>query len=276
MEEHRIQYILSGELQIAASCETVSDQVMEVYLPSTMLLFVEKGVFHIHTSTHRYEIPRGTFGIVKKYTEATIFKTWTEEEGEAKIYMFGLTNTFIRKVIHQIKFPKNKMGLFGQFFAVPPTPKLIELMKSLIVHIEEGGNMDAGVVSLKTLEALRALAEADTNILNMFREFSNGERADLDKLMHHNFLYPAKLEWLAKQSGRSLSTFRRDFKAIFNDTPHRWIMKKRLYHARQLMEKNKLRPSQVYLESGFEDLAHFSRAFKKKFAITPSQFYKNL
>ncbi len=42
------------------------------------------------------------------------------------------------------------------------------------------------------------------------------------------------------------------------------------------MEAEYSKPSKVYLESGFEDLAHFSKAFKKQFSITPSDFFKSL
>ncbi|MGE8514401.1 MAG: helix-turn-helix domain-containing protein, partial [Chryseobacterium culicis] len=71
-------------------------------------------------------------------------------------------------------------------------------------------------------------------------------------------------------TGRSLSTFNRDFRKIFQTTPQRWLTQKRLelafYH---LSEKNK-KPSDVFLEVGFEDLSHFSHAFKKQYGFAPS------
>lgn len=81
-----------------------------------------------------------------------------------------------------------------------------------------------------------ALAEADKNLLQIFKEFSNNKRASIEKLVKHNFLYNIPLVTLVKQSGRSLSTFNREFKSIFNNTPHRWIIKERLYYAKKLME----------------------------------------
>ena len=58
---------------------------------------------------------------------------------------------------------------------------------------------------------------------------------------------------------------------VFNETPHRWIMRKRLNYAHNLLLQGKNSPSEVYVQSGFEDLAHFSRAFKKQFGISPSK-----
>ena len=92
--------------------------------------------------------------------------------------------------------------------------------------------------------------------------------------MRHNFQYNFSLKDFAEMSGRSLSTFNREFRALFNEPPHRWIMKQRLNKARELLVLTEKRPSEIYLELGFEDLAHFSRSFKKEFGKTPTEIKK--
>lgn len=87
----------------------------------------------------------------------------------------------------------------------------------------------------------------------------------------YNYHTNVPLETFARQSGRSLSTFNRDFKMIFGETPHRWIRKKRLEKARELLTTTTKKVSEVYLEVGFEDLAHFSKSFKKEFGVNPSE-----
>ncbi len=70
-------------------------------------------------------------------------------------------------------------------------------------------------------------------------------------------------------TGRSLTTFKRDFKKAFNTTPQRWLTQKRLELAHYRVAEKKMKPVDVYLEVGFEDLSHFSFAFKKHFGYTP-------
>lgn len=275
MKDHKIKYIQSGDLLIAASCEATSNKITEVYSPSTLLLYTQVGILHVEINGQKFDIPKGHFALLRKYTEAKMYKTWPEEFNYAKTYGFGLTNDFIERVIDKIVLPKTKIST-ETFFNVPSTHKLTLLMNSLINYIDNGEEIAIDTIENKTLEALRAIAEANTDVLKIFKEFSNNERASIEKFMKHNFLYNIPLETLAKQSGRSLSTFHREFKTIFNDTPHRWIMKQRLYHARNLMQTGKMKPSNVYLESGFEDLAHFSKSFKKQFKTTPSEFYASL
>lgn len=71
-------------------------------------------------------------------------------------------------------------------------------------------------------------------------------------------------------TGRSLTTFKRDFKKIFNSTPQKWIIQKRLELAHYQLSEKKQKPVDVYLETGFENLSHFSFAFKKHFGYAPT------
>ena len=70
-------------------------------------------------------------------------------------------------------------------------------------------------------------------------------------------------------TGRSLATFKRDFEKVFHQPPSRWLVQRRLQEAHFLLKERGLPPSQVYLEVGFEDLSHFSFAFKKTYGWAP-------
>ncbi len=92
--------------------------------------------------------------------------------------------------------------------------------------------------------------------------------------MNQHFKFNISMERFAFMTGRSLSTFKREFKAIFNTSPGKWLMKKRLDEAYFLLDKEHRKPTDIYIDLGFEDLSHFSFAFKKKFGISPSEVVK--
>ncbi len=95
--------------------------------------------------------------------------------------------------------------------------------------------------------------------------------------MNKNYKCDLTVEEFAHYTGRSLSTFKKDFAQIFNLTPSRWIVKRRLEEAKCLMEKLGKQPADVYLEVGFKNLSHFSTAFKREFGVSPSEIrIKNL
>jgi len=84
-------------------------------------------------------------------------------------------------------------------------------------------------------------------------------------------MFNVTLKQFSYLTARSLSTFKRDFKKTFNTTPQRWLTQKRLELAHyKLLEENK-KPVDIYYEVGFEDLSHFSYAFKKHFGYTPTE-----
>ncbi|WP_228724170.1 helix-turn-helix domain-containing protein [Spirosoma sp. KUDC1026] len=84
-------------------------------------------------------------------------------------------------------------------------------------------------------------------------------------------MFNLPLEKFSYLTGRSLTTFKKDFKQIFRMTPGRWLQQKRLERAHYQLTVKKQRPIDVYIHAGFENLSHFSFAFKKQFGLAPSQ-----
>jgi AraC-like DNA-binding protein len=94
--------------------------------------------------------------------------------------------------------------------------------------------------------------------------------------MEANFCYNLALEEFARLSHRSLSTFKRDFRKHYNQSPGKWLLQKRLEYSAVLLKNPALNVSQVALDCGFEDLSHFSRAFKEKFGRSPANYRKQV
>ena len=94
--------------------------------------------------------------------------------------------------------------------------------------------------------------------------------------MERNFIYNLKLEEFAKLSGRSLASFKRDFAAVFKMTPGRWMLRKKLEYAKQLLEITDKNINELSFEAGFESPSHFIRSFREYYHITPFQYKKTL
>ncbi len=102
------------------------------------------------------------------------------------------------------------------------------------------------------------------------------DKLDLVDFIERNYLRNVPLSELAKEAGRSLSTFKREFKEIFKETPHRWIMKRRLDYAKELILTTDKKINEIYFEVGFQDLSHFGKSFKKIFGLNPSEYRKQM
>jgi AraC family transcriptional regulator len=74
----------------------------------------------------------------------------------------------------------------------------------------------------------------------------------------------------------STSYFFRAFRKTFGDTPVAYIMKRRMLRAQELMLKSRVSLSQVALECGMCDQAHFSRTFRRIVGTNPTVWRRQL
>jgi AraC-like DNA-binding protein len=127
------------------------------------------------------------------------------------------------------------------------------------------------LMSLKLKEAILVLLQTNPAMKDILFDFSDPGKIDLEGFMNQNFHFNVQLKRFAYLTGRSLATFKRDFEKIFHISPSRWLLQKRLEAAHYLIKEEGKAPSEAYLETGFEDLSHFSFAFKKAYGVAPSR-----
>ena len=89
-------------------------------------------------------------------------------------------------------------------------------------------------------------------------------------------MFNMPMEKLGYMTGRSITTFKRDFKKVYNTTPQRWLTQKRLELAHYHFVEKRSKPIDVCYEVGFENLSHFSYAFKKQFGYAPTELLERM
>lgn len=98
-------------------------------------------------------------------------------------------------------------------------------------------------------------------------------KKDIKTFMSDNFDKPLDIEDYAYLTGRSISTFRRDFKSKFEISPKKWLIEKRLEKAAELFKGKNDSVTSIALQVGYENTSHFIKAFQKKYKISPKQFH---
>ena len=73
----------------------------------------------------------------------------------------------------------------------------------------------------------------------------------------------------------SLSTFKRNFKSVFNESPGRWITNEKITLATQFLKTSEKTVNEIAYDCGFEDPSHFIKVFKNRKNITPLA-YRNM
>lgn len=83
---------------------------------------------------------------------------------------------------------------------------------------------------------------------------------------------PVTLSDVSREIGLSPFTTIRQFKAITGCTPHAYLLEIRLDAAKRLLAGTTASVESIAKRVGFDDLAYFSRFFKRRTGITPSGF----
>lgn len=186
-----------------------------------------------------------------------------------------LPDAFIRNVLleNQIKLgdPNDSTGR-DSLFSTRTTDQLRSYFNSFLSYMSGSEIPDDPLMELKFRELLMIVASETDNegLSGYFAKLCKTTKPSIRDIMEDNFNYPMNLEEYARLSGRSLSTFKRDFKGIYRTTPGRWLTRKRLELANYLLEHTDKSISEIVLDCGFKNASHFSRVFKERFDMTPS------
>lgn len=151
-------------------------------------------------------------------------------------------------------------------------PLLQSLFNSLQPYFNLADALPTDIAAFKVEEAIRILRAINPAADGLLGHFEVPGKLDLVTFMEQNFRFNLPLEKFSYLTGRSLTTFKKDFKQVFNTPPGRWLTQKRLELAHYQIVEQQRKPTEVYLDTGFEDLSHFSFAFKKRYGYPPSQF----
>jgi AraC family transcriptional regulator len=82
------------------------------------------------------------------------------------------------------------------------------------------------------------------------------------------------VEHLARTAGLGVAQFARAFKVATNESPHQFVIRRRLEGAKKALELPVPDILNVALRFGFADQAHFTRLFKRQFGVPPGRFVR--
>ena len=109
-----------------------------------------------------------------------------------------------------------------------------------------------------------AVENAQTLTRQQMRHVTDFIQAHLDQDL--------SLEQLAQQAGLSLYHFSRMFRQTTGESPHQFVLGRRIELARQLLTETDASLAQVALQSGFASQSHLSSVFKRHLGLTPRTY----
>jgi AraC family transcriptional regulator len=80
------------------------------------------------------------------------------------------------------------------------------------------------------------------------------------------------LETLAEEAGISRAHFARIFRQVVNESPHHYVMSRRIEHAKNLLTGSSAALKEIAQEAGFCSQAHLTHLFRTRLGLTPQQY----
>ncbi len=180
---------------------------------------------------------------------AMVEKAWRARDGIGALHLqrVFLTNDRVLRTLGG--------GLFdcARTVGMAAHQQAIELIKSVVTHL----------IDRYAIEGERPMVSPRIG------------QATLDELldtMHGSGAAETDVAALAKQAGLSDRRFRQAFKQQFGASPHDYLVRCRLELAKHLIQCDRAPPTAIAQDTGFYDLAHFSRTFKTRIGVSPSAF----
>ncbi len=239
--EHAMNYVYSGE----------------------MLIDDGKKITHVR---------QGECAFIRRDHRVTLTKKPLEGKQYCGIFMM-FTRRFLREMFQRLapdKTLNDVPKIPSSVIKLPLSTEIDSLFTSMVPYFNQKIGAQDDFMHLKLQEGLLALLHIDERFYPTLFDFNEPWKIDILEFMEQNYMYDFSLEDLATFTGRSLATFKRDFKKLSALTPQKWLIHKRLEAAYEKMKTGKWKVQDVYLEVGFKNPSHFATAFKKQFGISPT------
>jgi AraC-like DNA-binding protein len=271
------KYMLNDLICVEYTCP-VEEEHAGIYAEYDYLIHILSGKKRWTTTQGFWDMSPGDTLYVKKGAAIVT------QDFEEQFCMLGffLPDDLIREALEQDapKVPFEQRELFRQFTAARISPEnyLKDFIQSVLPYFREDREPPEAILKLKLKELIIQITYhcKDVSLKSYLRSVVLNPLPSLTHIMETNYCFNLTLEEYARLSHRSLSKFKSDFSKHYGTTPGKWLLNKRLDQAANQLVNSEENITQISFACGFEDVSHFSRAFRNKFGVPPRSYAKSL
>ena len=247
----------------------------DVFLTHNALVYILSGIKQIRVAQSDFQINPGELFLIPR-GEYVMSEYLTGENGFRSIMLF-FTKKAAQDILGQIdssmltvEHSKNNSAVK----IMSPNQNIEKLFLSLEAYSKGDSPYMCELVRLKFSELIYLLLDSPYRqlIITFLIDASKSENPSIASVLDNHLYSSATIEELAMLSGRSLSSYKREFTSQYGEPPRMWIRKKKLERAAFLLETTDKTMEEISEACGFVSTPHFSRLFKEQFQLTPTAF----
>ena len=240
----------------------------KVHLSMNMFSFLQVGKKQVHFAGNSVAVNKKQSLLLKKGNWL-----WTELLENDTTYYCKLLFFSDKKLKDFLeKHSTNSSALTDEapYFIISNDDYIISYLNSLATISSAPPVFFENLVALKFEELMLYLLQKYGSKFEIYlKSLIANETSSFKKIIESKVHSNLKLGEIAFLCNMSLSTFKRHFVSEYKTTPGKWLQEKRLEMAKELLEKGKLKSSDIYFDFGYNNLSNFSIAFKNKFGFSP-------
>jgi len=262
-------------LSVIDSCFYNEKTVGSMFLEEHIILYVLKGQATLSHDRQKHIVKKDEFVLLKRATIYGFIKEGNATGTESAFHglLFCLKDEILLDFIKMANISRETSNTY-KLAVRKANGRLKAFTESLMPYFDDSQNVDDGLLRLKIIELLYDVIHSDNQMQQQIMMLGQPTHKNINEVMEENYLNPVSVPELAYLSGRSLSSFKREFQELYHIPPTLWIRQRRLGHARQLLETTDAPISEICYISGFENPTHFTRLFKEQYGKSPSSMRK--
>lgn len=211
-------------------CLVEKDKWCEEMVTEHMLVYICSGELELISPEKRYQLKKGDAFFLKRNHMLRKIKKPSRNGEPFKGLFLQLKTPFLKTLLNesQITVPLVNNPLIAKSVYVLLEKHLF--LKGLFMSLEQ--YFDARqypskeLMEAKLKEAVFALLQLKPELGSVLFDFAEPWKIDLADFMTKNYKCDLAIEEFAHYTGRSLSSFKKEFFCIFRNTPSRWLIKK--------------------------------------------------
>jgi len=252
------------------STQEISKQ--EILLNKNTFSFLQEGTKEVFFDNSSYAIDNSQF-LLMKSGHCLMTEKLSNVAANYRSTLFFFSNEDVLKFIRKFELNPTDTGKLYSTYSFNYDSFIKRFADSLLDISQLSNSIQKNILDAKFEEIMLYLIEfKGVEFLYSFISNSGDQSQKFIQTIESNQLNKLTVKELSFLSNMSISKFKREFEKHFHSSPSKWFQEKRLEHAALLLKNNSKRPSDIYEETGYENLSNFIQAFKVKFGVTPKQY----
>lgn len=243
----------------------------QIILDKNTFSFLREGTKEVFFDNSSFSIDSKEFLLMKSGNCLMTEKLSDQRNNYGSVLLF-FSNEMVLQFIRKFEINKTDYPTYPSVYSFRYDPFIQRFVQSLLDINRLSTNAQKNLLETKFEEIMLYLIERKgPDFLYALTSNRNDISEKFVQTVESNQLNKLNLKELAFLCNMSVSSFKREFKKHYDESPMKWFQDKRLEYACQLIKEEQKRPSDIFFQVGYDNLSSFVQAYKGKFGVTPKR-----